>query len=80
MTVLNRWLEERLDRLAGRGPVLDLGCGRGYWMEQLAGKGKAAIGVERELDRAASAGRHGAVVSGDAAHLPVADGSVGLVW
>lgn len=82
MTPLNPWLEERLDRRApgGTGPVLDLGCGRGYWMEHLAERGVAAVGVERELDRAALAGRHGPVVSGDAARLPLADGSVALVW
>ena len=77
---LNRWLEERLERFAGDGPVLDLGCGRGYWMEHLSGRGIAAVGVERERDRAALAGRHGPVVTGDGAHLPLADASVGLVW
>jgi SAM-dependent methyltransferase len=77
---LNPWLEDRLGLLAGDGPVLDLGCGRGYWMEHLAQCGIGAVGVERELDRATMAGRHGPVVAGDAAHLPVADGSVGLVW
>jgi SAM-dependent methyltransferase len=77
---LNAWLETRLDRLAGEGTVLDLGCGRGYWMKHLAGRGAVAVGVERELDRAAVAARFGPVVSGDAAHLPLAAGSVGLVW
>jgi len=77
---LNPWLEDRLGRLAQSGPVLDLGCGRGYWMEHLAGAGVAAVGVERELDRATLAGRHGPVVAGDAAHLPLADAGVGLVW
>ena len=77
---LNPWLEERLERFAGDGPVLDLGCGRGYWMEHLSRRGIGAVGVEREVDRATLAGRHGPVVAGDAAHLPVADGSFGLVW
>lgn len=77
---LNPWLEERLARLAGDGPVLDLGCGRGYWMEHLSQRGIGAVGVERDVDRATLAGRHGPVVAGDAAHLPVADGSIGLVW
>jgi SAM-dependent methyltransferase len=77
---LNAWLEERLDRLAGAGPVLDLGCGRGYWMEHLAERGIAAIGVEHDPERAALAGRFGPVVAGDGARLPVADASVGLVW
>lgn len=79
-TVLNPWLEERLGRVAPAGPVLDLGCGRGYWMEQLARRGRAAVGLERDLARAVRAGRHGPVVSGDAAHLPFADAGVGVVW
>ncbi len=79
---LNPWLEERLEALAGAsdGPVLDLGCGRGYWMEHLARREIPVIGVERGLDLAAVAARHGPVVSGDAAHLALADATVGLVW
>jgi SAM-dependent methyltransferase len=77
---LNPWLEARLDRLAGAGPVLDVGCGRGYWMEHLARLGVASVGVEHDPARAALAGRFGPVVAGDGAALPVADGSVGLVW
>jgi SAM-dependent methyltransferase len=77
---LNPWLEERLERLAGDGPVLDLGCGRGYWMEHLAVRGMAAVGVEHDPLRAAQAARFGPVVCGDGARLPLADASVGLVW
>jgi SAM-dependent methyltransferase len=77
---LNPWLEERLDRLAGAGPVLDLGCGRGYWMEHLAQRGMAALGVEHDPARARLAARCGPVVAGDGAYLPVAAASVGVVW
>ena len=77
---LNRWLEDRLARLSGAGLVLDLGCGRGYWTRYLAERKIAAVGVERAIDRAALAGRHGPVMAGDAADLPVADGSVDVVW
>ena len=80
MTPLNPWMEERLDRLPARGPALDLGCGRGLWMERLGGRGMALVGVERELDRAAGAARHGPVVSADAANVPLKDASMGLVW
>lgn len=80
VTVLNPWLEEWLDRLTPAGPVLDLGCGRGYWMEQLAARERPAVGLERDLGRAVQAGRHGPVVSADAAHLPFGDAGVGLVW
>jgi SAM-dependent methyltransferase len=77
---LNPWLEERLERLAGDGPVLDLGCGRGYWMEHMAVRGMAAVGVEHDPARAVRAAPFGPVVCGDAARLPLADASVGLVW
>ena len=80
MTALNPWIEERLDRLPVTGPVLDLGCGRGLWMERLARRGLAPVGIERELDRATRAARYGPVVSGDAAELPFRDGAAGLVW
>lgn len=79
-STLNPWLEQRLDRLAGAGPVLDLGCGRGYWTEHLGRRGTAAVGVEHDPARAALAARFGPVVAGDGAHLPLAPASVGLVW
>jgi SAM-dependent methyltransferase len=77
---LNPWLEERLARLAGAGPVLDLGCGRGYWMEHMADRAIPAVGLEHDPVRAAQARRHGPVVSGDGARLPLVDASVSLVW
>jgi SAM-dependent methyltransferase len=80
VSVLNRWLEDRLDRLGHDGPVLDLGCGRGYWMQELTRRGIPVLGVEQALDRATVAARHGPVVSGDAARLPLASESVNLVW
>lgn len=80
MTPLNPWIEERLDRMPVTGPVLDLGCGRGVWMERLAGRGMRPVGIERGLDRAAAAARYGPVISGDAANVPFRDAAVGLVW
>lgn len=80
MTALNPWLEERLERLAREGPVLDLGCGRGYWMERVAGRGGAVAGVDRDPVRVAAAAVHGPVAVADAARLPLADASVALVW
>lgn len=79
---LNPWLEERLEGLGGRWamPVLDLGCGRGYWMHDMARRGITAVGVEPDPARAAVAGRWGPVVAADGAHLPLADAGVGLVW
>jgi SAM-dependent methyltransferase len=77
---LNPWLEERLHGLAGAGPVLDLGCGRGYWMDHLGRRGVAAVGVEHDPARATVANRFGPVVAGDGACLPLAARSVALVW
>jgi len=80
VTALNPWLEARLDGPAQEGPVLDLGCGRGLWLERLGRRGMAVVGIEAEQERAAAAARHGPVVSGDAARLPFAAATVGLVW
>ncbi len=38
--------ESDIDRLASRGPVLDLGPGRGEWLEVLRGRGVKAYGVD----------------------------------
>ena len=80
MTALNPWLEDRLERLAGEGPVLDLGCGRGYWLAQLAARGTGVVGVDRDGGRVAVAASHGPVAVADAARLPLADASMALVW
>lgn len=74
---LNPWLEERL---TPGGLVLDLGCGRGYWLEHLAQQGVAAVGLERDVERARQAAAHGPVACGDAVHLPLRDAGVALVW
>lgn len=79
---LNPWLEQRLAALAGAGDglVLDLGCGRGYWLEHMAVRGIRAVGVEHDPARAVLAARHGPAAAGDGARLPLADGSVDVVW
>src|SRR5207253_866807 len=81
----NRWMEERLARLAGTapdgaaggtdrgvdrvggGPVLDVGCGRGYWLWRMVRTGLAPVGIEYDPVRAAEAGRQAPVAAGDAA-------------
>lgn len=77
---LNPWLEERLAALAGDGLVLDLGCGRGYWLEHMAARAMRAVGIEHDPARAVVAARHGPVAAGDGAHLPLGEDSVDLVW
>lgn len=80
--VLNPWLEERLWRVAGTGgqPVVDLGCGRGYWLGRMAARGLVTVGVEPDPERAADAGGQGPVVVADGTSIPMRDDSVGLVW
>ena len=77
---LNPWLEDRLWALGPAGLVLDLGCGRGYWLERMVAKGLQPVGVEYDEARTALAARHAPVVVSDATRLPLDAGSVGLVW
>lgn len=41
-----RWLEQRLDAVAGRPRVLDLGCGNGALLQRLAPRVAGALGVD----------------------------------
>lgn len=77
---LNPWLERHLWELGRDGPVLDLGCGRGYWLRRMRTAGLRPIGIEHDQDRTAEALRQAPVAVADGAALPLADASVGLVW
>ena len=65
------------------GPVLDVGCGEGYYAVRVAEALKAELAgldISKEAVRCAAAqykGHHW--ICGTAAHLPVADGSVGVL-
>ena len=65
------------------GPVLDVGCGEGYYAVQVAKKlGAPLVGLDisKEAVRCAAAKYKDAQwVCGTAAHLPIADESVGLL-
>ena len=74
---INPWMEDRLERYGRGQTVLDVGCGRGWWLRRMADAGLRGVGVEPLIDRAVHA--HPAIV-GDGRRLPVASGSVGLVW
>lgn len=71
-------------QIAGRGPVLDLGCGFGSVSGELVRRsGGPVLGVDRRrqalsADPAAFSGAHR--VAADARQLPFADGSVELVF
>ena len=65
------------------GPVLDIGCGEGYYSTRLAaalGCGLVGLDISKEAVRCA-AGRYKEALwlCASAAHLPVADASAGLV-
>lgn len=78
---LNPWMESRLrERVPAGGVVLDLGCGRGFWMRLLGARGLRPIGIEPDGARAAMAARQGSVVVGDGMHLPIRIASVDAVW
>lgn len=65
------------------GPVLDVGCGEGYYATQVADALKAelmGLDISKEAVRWAAARYKGPIwICGTASHLPVADESVGLV-
>lgn len=77
---LNPWLEDRLWRLGRDGPVLDVGSGRGYWLERMGGAGLQVVGVEPDVGRARLGAAHAPVAAGDGTCLPIASGALGLVW
>jgi SAM-dependent methyltransferase len=79
--ILERY-EDLVPYLVGREPVLDLGCGRGEFLELLAKHGVAAQGVELDDDLVAEVNARGFQVwSGDGlAHLEtLPDDSLGGV-
>lgn len=70
------------DRVAGSGPVLDIGCGRGEFVELLRQRGTEARGVDLDADAVAAARAAGLPVEegdGLAALANAADGSLGAV-
>ncbi len=73
------WIEQELARL-GRGPVLDLGCGAGFWLPRIRAHGLATLGIEERAALAREAVALAPVVAGDGTRLPFGDATVGAVW
>ena len=69
--------------LGASGPILDVGCGEGYYSSRLAGDlGAELVGLDisKEAVRCAAAKYKAARwLCATAAHIPVKDGSAGLV-
>lgn len=78
-----RTLCETAQAMNARGPVLDVGCGEGYYSAQLAdtlGAELTGLDISKEAVRCAAAKYKNALwLCGTAAHLPVADGAAGIV-
>jgi ubiquinone/menaquinone biosynthesis C-methylase UbiE len=78
-------LEVARDTLAARLPILDVGCGTGWWLETLGSTGAAGSdlhGIELDPRRAEAARRRvptAGIAVGDATALPYPDGRFGLV-
>ena len=76
-------LRDAAGELSCAGPILDVGCGEGWYSAQLAAALNAplvGLDISKEAVRCAAAKYKNAQwICGSAARLPVADGSVGLL-
>ena len=76
-------LNETAKALGAAGPILDVGCGEGYYSARLAqalGAELTGLDISKEAVRCAAAKYKGPLwLCGTAAHLPVADHSAGIV-
>ena len=76
-------LNETAKELGVAGPILDVGCGEGYYSARLAealGAELTGLDISKEAVRCAAAKYKGPQwLCGTAAHLPVADQSAGVV-
>ena len=80
--ILNTLIETAME-LGLTGPILDVGCGEGYYSARLAEALKAelvGLDISKEAVRCAAARYKGPTwLTATAAHIPVADGSVQLL-
>lgn len=78
-----RTLVETARRLGAQGPILDIGCGEGYYSTRLADAMETeltGLDISKEAVRCAAAKYKNALwVCGTAAHLPVPDQAAGVV-
>ena len=76
-------LNETARELGAAGPILDVGCGEGYYSARLAealGAELTGLDISKEAVRCAAAKYKGPQwLCGTAAHLPVESGSAGVV-
>ena len=80
---ISNTLNETAKALGATGPILDVGCGEGYYSARLAealGAELTGLDISKEAVRCAAAKYKGPQwLCGTAAHLPVETGSAGVV-
>ena len=80
---ISNTLNETARELGATGPILDVGCGEGYYSARLAealGAELTGLDISKEAVRCAAAKYKGPQwLCGTAAHLPVESGSAGVV-
>ena len=80
---ISNTLNETARELGAAGPILDVGCGEGYYSARLAealGAELTGLDISKEAVRCAAAKYKGPQwLCGTAAHLPVESGSAGVV-
>ena len=80
---ISNTLNEIAKELGATGPILDVGCGEGYYSARLAealGAELTGLDISKEAVRCAAAKYKGPQwLCGTAAHLPVESGSAGVV-
>jgi len=72
-------LSDRLSSFVSEGKVLDIGCGRGWFMSKLSKGYEEVFGVDISLPRLKEASRYGAVVMASADALPFRANSFEIV-
>jgi ubiquinone/menaquinone biosynthesis C-methylase UbiE len=75
-----RWLERQIARRPDVRRILDLGCGSGENMWRFVQEGRTPVGIDVASDRLQRARAYGPVLQGEATALPLAGGSVDLVY
>lgn len=60
--------------------ILEIGCGNGWNMSRFAQQGRVAYGLDAVPERVALAAAHGPALLADGLRLPIADGSLDLIY
>ena len=80
---ISNTLNETAREVGASGPILDVGCGEGYYsarMAEILNTELTGLDISKEAVRCAAAKYKGPQwLCGTAAHLPVADGSAGII-